>query len=336
MGSASGAVAVRCGIVLAAGEGERLKAFVYRLRGDALPKQYVNFIGTRSMLEHTFSRVQRLIPPTRLCTVVSRDHLVRPEVRRQLLGRPRGTVVVQPANKGTGPGILLPLMHLYKRHPEAVSAVFPSDHFILEEDLFNAHVDLAFRVVERYPSFMVLLGVKASEPEPEHGYIVPGKTADGLALLALQEVLGFVEKPNPMAAQELISRGGLWNTLIMVFKAKTLFDLVWRIAPELRSPFERIRGGIGSPRESEIVDEAYEDTRPVDFSRQVLEVISLWHPAHLLVLPVHGVHWCDWGSARRVLNAIRKVAPLERLGGRAARDAMLVGETDGTIRRMAG
>jgi len=53
---------VRCGIVLAGGEGNRLKHFIYQLRGSPVPKQYINFIGTRSMLEHTLDRAERLIP----------------------------------------------------------------------------------------------------------------------------------------------------------------------------------------------------------------------------------------------------------------------------------
>jgi mannose-1-phosphate guanylyltransferase len=51
----------RYGVVLAAGEGMRLRPLVRRLRGDALPKQYVSFLGRRSMLEHTFDRLERLI-----------------------------------------------------------------------------------------------------------------------------------------------------------------------------------------------------------------------------------------------------------------------------------
>ena len=52
---------------------------------------------------------------------------------------------MQPANKETGPGILLPLMFIYKRCPHAIVAVFPSDHFVLEEDRFMNHVKLAVR-----------------------------------------------------------------------------------------------------------------------------------------------------------------------------------------------
>ncbi len=149
------ATLVRCGIVLAAGEGKRLQPFVQRLRGDYLPKQYVRFIGTRSMLEHTFQRAEKVISPQHIFTVVSQGHLVYPEVRRQILSRPPDTVVVQPMNKETGPGVLLPLMHVFKRFPDATVAIFPSDHFISEEELFMSHVELAFRVVERYPSYMM-------------------------------------------------------------------------------------------------------------------------------------------------------------------------------------
>ena len=53
---------VRCGIVLAGGEVKRLKRFIYQLRASLVPKQYINFIGTRSMLEQTLDRAEKLIP----------------------------------------------------------------------------------------------------------------------------------------------------------------------------------------------------------------------------------------------------------------------------------
>jgi len=65
---------IRCGIVLAAGDGQRLRSFIQRLRDDSLPKQFVRFIGTRSMLEHTFHRAEKLIKTERLFTVVNRYH----------------------------------------------------------------------------------------------------------------------------------------------------------------------------------------------------------------------------------------------------------------------
>jgi mannose-1-phosphate guanylyltransferase len=63
------------GIVLAAGEGKQLEPYVQEIIGEPLPKQYVQLIGNRSMLENTFHRAEKLIPPERLFTVVSRQHL---------------------------------------------------------------------------------------------------------------------------------------------------------------------------------------------------------------------------------------------------------------------
>lgn len=304
-----------CGIVPAGGEGKRLQPFINRLRGNTLPKQFVNFIGTRSMLEHTFYRAEKLIPRERLFTIVSRNHLSHPEVRRQTAKRPRDTVVVQPENKETAPGLLLPLMHLYKHFPESVVVVFPSDHFILEEDLFMSHVNLACETVERDPSRLVLLGMEPSEPEPDYGYVLPAAKVKSLSLLGLRAVLQFIEKPEPDAARELVLRGGLWNTMVMVFKAKTLIDLARSVVPRLYSSFQPIWKAIGTPRERDVVEEVYQRTQPVNFSKGLLEVLSSMHRSPLSVLPVHGVLWSDWGSGQRVLSALKKTGYLRRLHG---------------------
>jgi len=193
-----------CGIVLAGGDGKRLQPFIDRLGGGGLPKQYMKFIGTRSMLEHTFQRAETLISPDHLFTVVNQDHLRFPDVKRQLSSRPHGNLVVQPENKETGPGLLLPLIHLHKRFPDSTVVVFPSDHFIEEPDLFMAHVELAFHAVERDPSRFILLGMEPSGAEPEYGYILPGRRLESLHLSGVCEVSKFVEKPNRPSANALI------------------------------------------------------------------------------------------------------------------------------------
>jgi mannose-1-phosphate guanylyltransferase len=211
----------RCGIVLAAGEGKRLQPFIRRLRGDSLPKQYVDFTGSRSLLQHTFSRAEKLICRERLFTVVSQDHLNYPEVVRQLFDRAPGTVVAQPENRETAPGLLLPLAHLCKRYPDATVVVFPSDHFVGDDNPLITYVDQAFRIVERDPSYLVLLGVEPDRPETDYGYILPGNEVNDVSH-SVREVLHFVEKPEAETASKTILLGGLWNTMIMVFKAKVL------------------------------------------------------------------------------------------------------------------
>ena len=302
----------RCGIILAAGDGERVGPLIRRLRGHNLPKQYVNFIGRRSMLEHTLCRAEMLIPRDRLFTVVSKDHLRYPQVWRQLASRAARTVVFQPENKETGPGVLLPLMYIRKRDPDSTVAMFPSDHFIVEEGLFMTYVDLAFRVVERDRSCLVLLGMEPSEAEPEYGYITPGNKVGRLAPLPVHEVLRFVEKPAPHAARKLIQEGGLWNTLVMVFSVDRLLHLVRMVAPALYRRFENIYKAIGRSAESDVIDETYRDIDTVNFSRGLLEPISTFHGTSLLVMPVKGVLWSDWGSEQRILSVLRRDSSLAR------------------------
>lgn len=292
------------GIVLAAGEGTRLRSLVSRLTGELIPKQYVNFTGTRSMLEHTFQRAEKVIPRERLFTVVSQAHLGHRAARQQLSGRTPGTVVMQPENRDTGPGLLLPLMHIHRRRPDAVVAVFPSDHFILEEDLFMAHVGLACDAVERDPARLVLLGIEPDGPEPEYGYIVPGEKIDSPAGPALRGVAQFIEKPPTRMADELMRKGGLWNTLVMVFRVDAFLELTRAVAPMLARTFDRIGRAVGTPEEGKMVSSAYRDMRPLNLSRGILEILPHRIPALLRVLRVRGVRWSDWGSEERVLKAL--------------------------------
>jgi mannose-1-phosphate guanylyltransferase len=302
-----------CGIVLAGGDGKRLQPFIDRLGGGGLPKQYVKFIGSRSMLEHTFQRAEALISPHHLFTVGNREHLRFPEVKQQLSSRPHGNVIVQPENKETGPGLLLPLIHLYKRYPDSTVVVFPSDHFIEDAHLFMVHVERAFHAVERDPSGLVLLGMEPSGAEPEYGYILPGQRVESLHPSDVCEVSKFIEKPERSSASALILEGGLWNSMVMVFKAEMLLDLVRRTAPTLFRFFDRISRAVGTGAETDVAEEVYKQMRPVNFSQGLLEPLSLQRPSPLLVLPVRGVHWSDWGSEHRIMSVLQKTGHVGRL-----------------------
>ena len=299
-----------CGIVLAAGEGKRLQPLVRRWRGDHLPKQYVRFTGIRSLLQQTYHRAEQIIPPYRLFTIVDRRHLAYADAWRQIERRPRGTVVLQPENKGTGPGILLPLMHVYKHHPNATLVIFPSDHFIREEGLFIDHVDLACRLVAEDPARLILLGMQPNGPDPEYGYILPGGEIPHLVPSGVLQMTRFIEKPEPHAASELVRQGGLWNTLVMVAKAKRLLEMARNTAAELTRSFETRLEAIGTPDETKAVEAIYREIPAVDFSKGLLERFPLQDPASVAVLPVRGVYWSDWGSIHRVISDLREIGQL--------------------------
>ena len=297
----------RWGIVLSGGNGVRMRDLVYRKRADYLPKQYLNFIGKRSMLEHTLHRAETLIPAQKLLIVICKEHLQFEEVRRQMAVRPKESIIIQPENKDTGPGVLLPLMHIYARDPAAVVAVFPSDHFILEEDLFIEHVERAFKIVETDNSRIVLLGIEPNEPDPEYGYILPGGSSDGPDCDECRLVELFVEKPSADAAKKISRQGALWNTLVFVATCKTLLQAIQRTAPQLHRSFEHIQDAIGTPNEQRVSEQVYQKLSALNFSKGVLESLAYANRQSLRVLPVRGVTWKDWGNSDRLSKTLQQM-----------------------------
>jgi len=297
----------RWGIILSGGNGTRLRDLVFHRRADYLPKQYLNFIGKRSMLEHTLHRAEKLIPAQKLLIVIAKEHLQFDEVRRQIASRPRECIIIQPQNKDTGAGILLPLMHLHKRDPTAIVTVFPSDHFILEEDLFMRHVERAFRIVESDGARIVLLGTEPNEPDPEYGYILYGGRIDNPDLDGGRTVEMFVEKPSADAAKTIMRKGALWNTLVLVVTCKTLLQAIKRATPELYRSFEPIQDAIGTPDEQRVIERVYQKLPSLNFSKGVLETLSYENRQNLRVLPVRGVTWKDWGTSDRLSKTLRQL-----------------------------
>lgn len=284
------------GIVLAGGEGRRLRPFIRACLGIDCPKQYCALINHRSMLYHTLRRVERLIPPDRLLIIITEPHLRY--AQEELHDRTQETLIIQPCNRETGPGILLPLLHAHRRDPEAVVVLLPSDHFIREEERFMAAIKHAADFVGGCPEYPVLLGVEATGPEIEYGWIEPGEVLCLQDGEAVYEVRRFWEKPTSEKAAELYLQVYLWNTMVLVVLATVLLDLFWELTPELMRAFLPILQALGSPREAEAMRAAYVKLPSTNFSQAILARC----PHRLGVLRVQGVYWSDWGDPERILR----------------------------------
>jgi mannose-1-phosphate guanylyltransferase len=294
----------------------RLRTFVHKLRGDSLPKQYVKLFSDQSMLEATLRRAHKLIPPGRQFVVVTQSHFDYVEVAQQLARFPEICVAAQPANRDTGWGLLLALAHLYQRHADATVAIFPSDHFIQEEDLFLAHVDAAYRLVEQDQSKIVLLGIAPNGPETDYGYIIADHHWQDAFPFGARGVKCFIEKPQPVLARKLMLQGGFWNTMVTVFNIRTLLEHVRAICPMNFLSFERIYHAAGGDQLANVVKQVFAQTEPMNFSRTILQTLASARERALLVLPVRGVHWSDWGTEERIMktlahknNCVREIEP---------------------------
>ncbi|MFQ5779872.1 MAG: sugar phosphate nucleotidyltransferase [Nitrospiria bacterium] len=291
------------GIVLAGGEGKRIDPFVRTRYGLRSPKQYIAFTGKRSMLQHTLHRVEKRIPPERTLIVVNPSHIQ--DIKAQLYGGSH-TIIFQPYNRETAPGVLLPLIHIFKRDPEARIAIFPSDHFIEEEDRFMSYVSLGDEVVQDFPDQIVILGIRPEGPEVEYGWIEPADAVSGYPDGGVKRVRRFFEKPDRQLAQKFFQEGYLWNSFVSIVKAKTLIEMTKACLPHIWGHFERMLAAIGTDRELPVIEEEYRGMEGANLSRTVFEKKA----RNISVVEVEDVYWSDWGDGERVISTLKRFGKL--------------------------
>jgi mannose-1-phosphate guanylyltransferase len=282
-------------VVLAAGDGTRLRELTRR-GGVDTPKQFCSLRGGRSLLGDALARAARIAPKKRILVVVAEQH--RRFFEPELAALPRENVIVQPSNRGTAAGILLPLLAVLERDPEARIAFLPSDHFVAREVVIEAALRFALDALDEPEAGLTLLGITPDAPESGYGWIVP-RASERL----LRPVERFVEKPPPALAAELFAHGALWNSFLFAAKGATLRALFAARLPELLGAFEATFTSAPETRAARF-EQLYAALEARDFSREILQECT--RELRLEQVPPCG--WTDLGTPERVAACLAAFA----------------------------
>lgn len=288
-------------IILAGGEGRRLRPMISRWLGRPRPKQYCTFVGTRSMFQHTLDRSDQIAAPEQKVIVVGRAHYK--EATAQIGDRHPGKMIFQPKNRGTAAGIFLAITYVKAQVPDATVLIFPSDHFIFPEEKFIATMQKTVSIAQRMRDRLVLLGIKPDGPESDYGYIFPGinlSRVDGRRVCAVDD---FLEKPDLNKSMAALASGALWNTFILASRVETLWELGCQYFPSMISLFDQYAKSLGTIEEEARLGMIYKAMPTLDFSSGLLQ-----RSRHqTAVIELDDFLWCDWGRPKRIAETLRRI-----------------------------
>lgn len=273
-------------VLLAGGDGRRLEEVARSRYGHPRPKQYCDFGCGRTLIGQTIERARRLVPDDRIVVVTTRAH--RWFADESLRPYPEVHRVEQPANLDTTPGILLPLLYVLDRDPEARVVVMPSDHNIEHDSEFVSVVGEALESLRDHWYDVLLLGAPAHELEEGYGWIVSFDSPRE----HWHRVADFREKPPPTELPELIAEGAVRNTFVIVSSASELVTLIAKYVPEWHE-------ALTASRAPKALERAYASLPRSNFSSEVLEPAR----SRLRVVPLGEVGWDDIGTPERLARA---------------------------------
>ena len=288
----------RVAVILAGGDGSRLRSLTKAIAGDERPKQFCPILNDRTLLDETRSRVALSVDPANTFFSLTRKH--EQFYERPLWNVAKCNLVVQPENKGTAPAILYSLMRIAVDSPDAIVGFFPSDHYFSNDAAFMRHVDSAYQAAELNPTSVVLLGIEPEKPETSYGWIQPAQSLFGELYRSVSRVDRFWEKPTVGVAKKLMSGGCLWNSFVMVGRASAFIEMFRLHLPEMFRMFSAGSGTFGKHQENAVVRSIYQWIGETNFSSEVLERSA----SDLLVMRVGEVGWSDWGEPDRVVGTL--------------------------------
>jgi mannose-1-phosphate guanylyltransferase len=289
-------------VIMAGGSGERF----WPMSTPDRPKQFLQFLGGKSLLRQTVERIEPLIPLDRQIVVTGVRHAQL--VQQEIPELPSSNLLCEPIGRNTAACIGLASLLIERRDPNAIMVALPADHHIGETQLFLTSVERAVQLA-REQDRVVVIGVQPNRPETGYGYIQSGPVIDRDAYAVLQ----FKEKPDEETAHGYLESGNyFWNTGIFVWQNRTIQRLIQTHLPSHWEKLGRIRSAFAKPEYQALLTEVYPTIEKISIDYGVME-----KEKKKTILMLHGrFDWDDLGS----WNA------LDRILARDVQDNVVIGQ----------
>lgn len=285
-------------VILAGGSGTR---FWPASRKD-MPKQFLSLVGQRTFLQETVHRVKSKVPAENVFVVTNENY--RSIVNKQLkeYGVPFKNVLCEPSGKNTAPAICWVASLIHRQNPDAVMAIFPSDHLIRKQKNFLACLTKAVDLAKK--EMLVTFGIVPTRPETGYGYLKTKKVKQ------LTVVDQFVEKPNEVKAKQYMKAGNyLWNSGMFVWTTQAILEEFECYQPKMFKQFDQAKTNTA-------VKKMWPKLESISIDYAIME-----RSQRVVAVSAKDIGWTDLGS----WLALSEIADKDKQGNMIQADALAVG-----------
>ena len=248
-------------IIMAGGSGTRFWPLSRRL----YPKQFLNIVSDRPMIEETYNRVSSLSKDIFIVSNLRHKNIIE-----NILKGKEVEIISEPFGRNTAPCIGLAAVIVKKRFGDVPMVVLPADHFIDNERVFTAQLRAGVEVAK--DGGIVTIGIKPNRPERGYGYIKRGGDEGRIDGYKLYSVERFVEKPDLIKAIEYVRSGEyFWNSGIFIFKVSVILNEIKKYLNKLYDGLIRIGEVIGRDEYSSVLEEVYREAEDISIDYGVME-----------------------------------------------------------------
>lgn len=271
-------------VIMAGGKGER---FWPKSRTN-LPKQFLNISGSKSMIQQTISRLEKITDVSRIFIVT--NELYAELIRAQIPTLPIDNIIIEPIGRNTAPCLGVASIIIEERFPDSTMVVLPSDHIIENVEGFTNIIRTATQVAQQNDR-LVTLGIQPTYPETGYGYIESLDEKVELNNMEVYRVRKFVEKPDYDTAKSYLDSGNYyWNSGIFVWKTNVIRKHIREFMPEMHDVLETMKTGFKTPKRDEVIKQEFFKMPDQSIDYGIMEKAS-----NIYVIPcVFG--WDDVGS----------------------------------------
>lgn len=269
------------GVIMAGGGGTRF----WPLSRREEPKQLLNLSGKDLMINETIDRIAGVADKKDIFIVTNEAQM--PKMEKAVEGRvARDHILAEPAARNTAACIGYAAMEILKKYGDGIMCVFPSDHFVKNQEEFTRILGRAVEAAEREDK-LITLGITPTFPSTGYGYIRFDRSAPGVA----KQVLEFKEKPDEETAKRYLASGEYsWNSGMFVWKASTILEKFKELLPEIYACLEKIGDAMNTAEEARVIAEIYPMIPSISIDYGILEKSS-----DVLVISAE-FGWNDVGS----------------------------------------